>query len=339
MVVAWRVYFGAQVFGPATDRDQLEAAVDQLRTSSDHRRFADSLMILGELRNRTNDAEHSQAALDEAHPVLVDLDDEWGLAICDSLTSRNHALLGDLDAAAEAAQSSVARLKAIGEEWLVFEGLGVLAILLEVRGDLEGAALAYIELITQGRTRGLPLYESQWMMRLAVLRARQGDDPAAEELFRAFLAGESIPNARAWTLIGLAGALRRRGALDDARACLDDALEMYESLELESGCAAALAGMSWWAMAGGDLDAAATFAAQAQQRAGNDTDFPIAVAADTAAAVVALLTNDTVDTRGVLAEVLERRTLAPGRYVMVAGGPMGASLDEPDVAALVVSLN
>ena len=75
---------------------------------------------------------------------------------------------------------------------------------------------------------------------------------------------------------------------------------------------------------------------QAQQRAGNDTDFPIAVAADTAAAVVALLTNDTVDARGVLAEVLERRTLAPGRYVMVAGGPMGASLDEPDVAALVV---
>ena len=72
------------------------------------------------------------------------------------------------------------RLKAIGEEWLVFEGLGVLAILLEVRGDLEGAALAYIELITQGHTRGLPLYESQWMMRLAVLRARQGDDPAAE---------------------------------------------------------------------------------------------------------------------------------------------------------------
>ena len=43
----------------------------------------------------------------------------------------------------------MARLKAIGEEWMVFEGLGVLAILLEVRGDLEGAALAYIELITE----------------------------------------------------------------------------------------------------------------------------------------------------------------------------------------------
>jgi hypothetical protein len=97
--------------------------------------------------------------------------------------------------------------------------------------------------------------------------------------------------------------------------------------------------MSWWALAGGDLDAAATFAAQAQQRAANDTDFPIAVAADTAAAVVALLTKDTVDARGVLAEVLERRTLAPGQYVMVAGGPMGASVDEPDVAALVATLN
>ena len=114
---------------------------------------------------------------------------------------------------------------------------------------------------------------------------------------------------------------------------------MYESLELESGCAAALAGMSWWAMAVTDLDAAATFAAQAQQRAASERDFPIAAAADTAAAVVALLTKDTADTRRVLGEVLEQRALAPGRYVMVAGGPMGASLDEPDVAALVASLN
>jgi hypothetical protein len=92
-------------------------------------------------------------------------------------------------------------------------------------------------------------------------------------------------------------------------------------------------------MAVTDLDAAATFAAQAQQRAASERDFPIAAAADTAAAVVALLTKDTADTRRVLGDVLEQRALAPGRYVMVAGGPMGASLDEPDVAALVASLN
>jgi tetratricopeptide (TPR) repeat protein len=221
---------------------------------------------------------------------------------------------------------------------LVFEGLGVLAILLEVRGALDEAAAAYVELIEQGHGLGLPLYESQWTMRLATLRARQGDDEAAEELFRAMLAGESIPNARAWTLIGLAGVLRRRGELDEARARLDDALDLYESLALESGCAAALTGLSWWAMAIGDLDAAASFAANAQQRAANAVDFPIAVAADMAAAAVAVSTTDTADDRATFAEVLERGRMSPGNYVMVAGGPMGASLDEPDVAALVASL-
>jgi tetratricopeptide (TPR) repeat protein len=338
MVVAWRVYFGAQIYGPAVDRDRLEAAVAELRASLDRRRFADSLMILGELCNRTNDAELSQAALEEVWPVLVELEDEWGLAICDSLASRNFKLQGDLDAATAAATSSVARLKSIGEEWMVFEGLGVLAILLEVRGDLDGAAEAYMDLIANGHRLGLPMYESQWTMRLGALRARQGDDAAAETLFRSFLAGDSIPNGRAWTLIALAGALRRNGAFAEARVCLDDALEQYEALALEAGCAAALVGMCWWAIASGDLDSAATYADDARARAANDTDFPIAVAADTAAAAVALLRTGAPSDRAAFDEVLERRTHAPGRYVMVAGGPMGASLDEPDVAALVASL-
>jgi len=338
MVVAWNAYYGAQIFGPMYERDELEDAVETLRNRTDPRRLADALMILGELKNRHNDAAGSQATIDEVRPVLAELEDEWGIAICDSLTSRNLALQGDLDAAADAARSSVARLKAIGEEWMVFEGLGVLAILLEVRGALDDAASAYLELIEQGRGLGLPLYESQWTMRLATLRARQGDDEAAEALFRAMLAGESIPNARAWTLIGLAGVLRRRGELGEARARLDEALELYDSLALESGCAAALTGLSWWAMAAGDLDAAASFAANAQERAAHVGDFPIAVAADMVAAAVAVSRTDTADDRATFSAVLERRRITPGNYVMVAGGPMGASLDEPDVTALVASL-
>ena len=339
MVVAWHAYYGAQIFGPIGERAELEAAVETLRNGSDLRRLGDALMILAELRNRHNDAAGSLVAVDEVRPVLVQLEDEWGIAICDSLTSRNLALQGDLDGAADAARSSVARLKAIGEEWLVFEGLGLLAILIEVRGELDEAATAYMELIDHGHRLGLPLYQTQWMMRLASLRARQGDDEAAEELFRAFLAADSIPNAHAWTLVGLAGALRRRGKLDEARVHLDEALEMYESLALESGCAAALTGLSWWAITAGDLDAASTFAAEAQRRAANDTDFPIAVAADMVAAAVAVSTNDSPEARITLDEVLERRLLTPGRYIMVAGGPMGASLDEPDVAAFVASIS
>jgi len=69
-----------------------------------------------------------------------------------------------------------------------------------------------------------------------------------------------IPNGRAWTLIALAGARRRKGAIDEARVLLDDALEEYEALRLESGCAAALVGMSWCAIASNDLDGAMALA-------------------------------------------------------------------------------
>jgi tetratricopeptide (TPR) repeat protein len=338
MVVTWHAYFAAQIFGPSNERAELLQAVEELRAGTDRRRLADALMILAELCNRSEETELSQEAVDEAHPVLTELDDEWGLAIWESLTARNLALLGRLDEAADHAQRSADRLQAIGEEWLIFEGLGLLAILLEIRGDLDAAADAYVDMQARCQALGLPLYETQWTVRLAAVRARQGDDAAADQLFAEFIEGEPIPAGLGWALIGRAGSVHRLGHQEQAREYLDEALRLYEMLANDSGCTMALAGLCWWALRTGDHDAAATFAKEAQARAANvPADFMTLIADTAAAAVDAVVSGDAEARDRFTALVARRKDSGGGHYVALIGGTVGAHLDEPEVAALLRS--
>ena len=57
-----------------------------------------------------------------------------------------------------------------------------------------------------------------------------------------------------------ASVVRRLGDLPRARRLLDDGMARYELLGVAAGCAAALAGLAWWALAAGDPDTAASFA-------------------------------------------------------------------------------
>jgi predicted ATPase len=339
MVVAWHAYFNAQILGPENERTELLEALDVLRAGSDQRRLADALMIAAELCNRSQQGAESQGFADEARVVLVELGDEWGLAICDSLTARNHSLAGRLDESVEFATASIDRLKAIGEESLIFEGLGQLAILLEVRGDLDAAAAAYADLKAESHTRGLPLYEIQWTVRLAALRSRQGDDAGAEALFTEFLAIDSIPAGKAWALMGRGGAVRRQGDLARARRDLDEALDVYEALGLPAGYALALSALSWWAIDAGDLEAAATFAERARSSATEQPDELVRLVVDTAGVAAALVRADSAATRSTFTALLaDRARIGTGRYIALIGGPIGAYLDEPDVAALTKGL-
>ena len=115
--------------------------------------------------------------------MLEQTGDEWGLAAHDSIRARNLAVRGELDAAEASARASVDQLRGIGEQWLVFEGLGSLAIIIEARGDLERAAATYEELVAEAHDAGVPNYEALWVFRLAGVRARQGQDDEAARCF------------------------------------------------------------------------------------------------------------------------------------------------------------
>jgi hypothetical protein len=110
-------------------------------------------------------------------------------------------------------------------------------------------------------------------------------------------------------------------------------------MRLERGCAAALTSLCWWSLAGGDLDSAAAFAAEACRRTAAKPHSRMAVAADIAAAAVACARSGTAADRARFAALLEQRaTGGIGRYDGPLGGSIGGDFDAPDVAAFARSL-
>ncbi|MGH8917005.1 MAG: hypothetical protein ACRD0H_01450, partial [Actinomycetes bacterium] len=293
--------------------------------------LAGGLLVLAELLNRHGELDASQATLAEAHPLLVAEGEPWGIGAHDIFVARNLAALGQTEEAEAMARAGVERLRASGEHWMILYGLGMQAGLQESRGNLVAAADAYEELLNACRKAKMTQFESMWLIRLAALRARLGDDVAAERLFAA-----SIANSRRWAnpaaLIGRAGAARRLGDLASCRRWLGEAEAAYDAIGLPAGSTAALIALVWWSLAAGDPAGAQDYAEQARRRAAQAADPLVSVLAETVVAAVALAASDTEVSRTRFASVLERRAGASQSAAFLEG-----TLDEPDVEALAAA--
>ena len=335
----WHGFCNAWVTGPGLALNEVRPAIEILRDGSDPQRLGDALLILGELLNRNGDIAETRTVLAEVHPILTAIDDRWGLAAHDLLAAGHLALMGELDAAEAAVRSSVEGFQAIGEQFLVVESLGMLAGVAEARGDLEGAADAYEQLLEGSRVSGLANLVPLWLIRLGALRARQGDDATAEPLFAESVARSSTePMRRAMGLIGLAGATRRLGDAQSARTLLEQAAAECGSVRNDDGRAAVLTAWCWWALAAGDLDAAADFADQACHLDTHDDPSMPASAQTAAAAVAAVAVGSDADVEHFASLVEQRNGTAVGRFAVILVGAIGSTLDEPDVAALCHTL-
>ncbi|HEX3842267.1 MAG TPA: BTAD domain-containing putative transcriptional regulator [Acidimicrobiales bacterium] len=324
----YQAYFGFFVVGPRPALESSQAAVADLRDADAPAWLGGSLLLLSEILTRLGEFKASQQALAEAKPLLIDAGDAWDVATVDMFSARNLAALGQTEEAELMARASVELLRATGDHWMFPYGLGMLAGIQESHGDLAAAADVYEELIMASRTAGMAHFESMWLIRLAALRARLGDDVAAEQLFAdAIAARPQAVNAPA--LVGRAAAARRLGDLPSCRRWLDEAVVEYEAVGFPGGSAAALIGLVWWSLAIGDLTAADEFAGQARHRASEAADPLVAILADTVVAAVALASTDTQANRARFGDVLHRRAVA-GRSAAFLEG----TLDEPDVEAL-----
>ena len=179
---------------------------------------------------RAQESERSLGALSEAHDLLEPAVHGWLLAVHDWIVAWNLTLLGQFDDAEQAAHSSVERFDAQGEVWLSVDPLNILAGIAAARGDLDGASAAYEALLERCRAAGQRSFVLFILLRLAALRAKQGDDAAADGLYDEAIACSFNPSVSADVMVGQAAVARRLGDLARARALLDAAGSLLPEL-------------------------------------------------------------------------------------------------------------
>jgi predicted ATPase/DNA-binding SARP family transcriptional activator len=328
----WHGYCVCMAFSPAAGVPECDAALAALRTSGDRARRAEALLYCATVLMRAQEFERSLGALSEAHELLEPAKHGWLLAYHDWIVAENLMLLGQFDDAEPAARSSAVRFDAQGEVWMSVGPLNILAGIAAARGDLDGASAAYEALLERSRAAGQRNFMLFSLQRLAALRAKQGDNAAADGLYEEAIACSFNPSYSADAMVGQAAVARRLGDLARARALLDAAGAYYRNVGHPAGQTGVLTGLAWWAVSAGQADDAMVFAADACQAAAASGDPAVQLLADTAVAAVRALTDPTRPN----AEAFI--ALAQQRAQNLPYGSLTSFTDEPDVAALAARL-
>ena len=325
----WRGYCVGMSTRPAAGVIECEEAVAALRTGHDQVRLAEALVICATVLGFAHQFGRSLDALDEARGLLEPAGDGWLLAVHDLIVAWNLLSLGRLEEAEPVARSSLEGFDAAGELLVIVSPLNALASIAEARGDLEAATAAYEALVGRCRATGQPLQVPFSLVALAALRARQGDDAAADRLYAEAIGCSFNPWVTADAMVGQAAVARRLGDLPRTRALLDAAAGHYRHVDLPAGPPRVLVGLAWWALAAGRFRDAAVFAADALDGASASDDPATQLLAETAVAAVKAVADPARNHVEAFTALARRR----------ARGPAYRSLtDEPDVAALVARL-
>ena len=247
LAAVWRSLHLANIAAPSKAVDPCRQAVADLRQSATPLLLAEGLLLQSEILNRIADTEGALSSLAEAHPLMAEAKDEWGLAVHDMLVAENLAAKGQFDEAMEMARAGVKGCRDLGERWVIVEGLSLLASIEEAHGDLDAAFAAYQELVDCSHEAQISNFETLGLMRLAALRARQGDDAAAERLFARAVLSSRRPAYTKAALIGRAAAAQRLGDLESCKRWLDEAMAVPDVAGRAPASAKAFIGLTWWA--------------------------------------------------------------------------------------------
>ena len=325
----WHGYCVGMSSDPSAGVAECEEAIVVLRSAGDRVRLAEALLLQASVLVRAYEFDRSLEALGEAQTLLEPDEDVWLLGAHDMLVTWNMASFGRLEEAETAARSSIERFDAVGEDVLVVNSLNALAGVAVAKGNLEGAAVAYEALLERCRTSEQHPYLNLALVALASLRARQGDDNAADDLYQEAIGCCFNPWLSADAIVGQAAAVRRLGDLGRARTLLDAAADLYRDTDLPAGQPRVLAGLAWWALGAGQPDAAIIYAADAVNVAGTTGDSESQVLADSALAAAKLIAEPTQHHTDDFIALVQRRTLGPSHRALT---------DEADLMALASRL-
>jgi predicted ATPase/DNA-binding SARP family transcriptional activator len=325
----WHGYCVGMSSSPAAGVIECEEAIATLRSGADRARLAEALVLGASVLVRAHQFGRSLEALGEAQALLEADDHGWLLAGHDMLVAWNMASLGRLNEAETAARSSVRRFDAQGEVLLVVAPLNALAGIAAARGDLEGASVAYEALLKRCRAIGQHPYLPFGLVALAALRARQGNDTAADNLYQEAIGCCFNPWLSADAIVGQAAVARRLGEPARARVLLEAAADRYREADLAAGQPRVLAGLAWWALGAGQADASAIFAAEAVKTARTIGDPETQLLADSALAAAKAIGDPTPHNTDNFVALAQQRTLGPAHRSLT---------DEPDLVALAARL-
>jgi predicted ATPase/DNA-binding SARP family transcriptional activator len=344
--LVWHGYCIGMSSSPAAGAVECDEAIVALRPADDPIRLAEALLLGASVLIRAHQFSRSLAALTEAQMLLQtwlrntpDIADGqmalgphehgWLLGTHDMLVSWNLASFGRLDEAEAAALSSIARFDAAGEVLLIVNALNALAGIVAAKGDLESASEAYETLLERCRATAHHPYLPFCLVSLATVRARQGNDTAADQLYQEAIGCSYNPWLSADAMVGQAAAARRLGDLARARGLLDTAADRYRDAALPAGQARVLAGLTWWALGADQPNAAVTFAAEAASAAMTIGDPESQLLADSALAAAHAIADPTPHNTDTFVALARHRTQGPSHRSLT---------DEPDLVALTARL-
>ena len=325
----WHGYCVGMSSSPAAGIVECEQALTALKTGADNLRLAEALVLTAAVLIRAREFSRSLEALTEAKAMLEPGEHGWLLGGHDMLLAWNMASFGRLDEAETAARSSIQRLERAGEVLLVVNSMNALAGIAAAKGDVEAASAAYEALLERCRASEHHPYLNFALVALADLRAKQGNDAAADALYQEAIGCSFSPGLAADAIIGQAAVARRLGDLGRARALLDTAAERYRDADVPAGQPRVLAGRVWWAIGADQLGAAALFAADAVSAARRIGDPEVQLLADSALAAATAIADPSQHATERFLTLARQRAQGPSHRTLT---------DEPDLMALAARL-
>jgi predicted ATPase len=329
LACAWHGHFTSIISSPAAGASECESAVSTLRTHGDEPSLAEALNLWAVTLLNNRDLPGSLRVLQEALELTERIGNQGLRALHDVTLGWIHAQVGRLDDAERAARSGLQYYESVGNAFLSIEPLNLLASLADARGDFTAAAAAYEDMLNLS-SAGRPAYEPFTLIRLAALRARQGDDEAADALYQQVVSARRDLWLAADAMVGQAAVARRLGDLTRARTLLDAAARQYEMADLPARNAALFGGLTWWAIAAGEPEQAMAFAADAARAASAAAHPAAQLIADAAVAAARATTQPTRENTDAFLSLARERNAQSFAF--------GSFTDEADVASLAARL-
>ena len=258
VALAWAGAVGANAgtgMTEAMERGE-EAVALLLEHSDDRMSAADAMVLLAGTNLRMGHRDRTLELYDDAVAWCDEHDDPWSRAVGFSARGRACAIRGQVDDAERHYEASIAHFEALGVEWALASVGSDIAVLAEIRGDID-KAIATIERARVAAARlDLPLAECQLLARLGNLALTLGDVAQAEHYHDAAVsvaeaAGSHVSAGVA--LNGRAMARRMAGRLDDASDAATQALAIYRAFGYTTGEALSLSSLGLIAELQGDL--------------------------------------------------------------------------------------